>query len=181
MGNTGVLTACPVSCACAVLSCALTPLCWIAPLLLGSSAMGADNLGSSCILALPSVNNLQDDCVSAIKSCPCFLLARGVFGKQGYQCQGKVLCSCMVCVGGMCCFWEHSPMLLGHPAALSCSGVTTPLPLQAATPLLLSPCQVWVGSRAATDIPANTCMSCLFFHPVQFHSVAGYVQHPAKA
>lgn len=114
MGNTGVLTACPVSCA--VLSCALTPLCWIAPLLLGSSAMGADNLGSSCILALPSVNNLQDDCVSAIKSCPCFLLARGVFGKQGYQCQGKVLCSCVVCV------WDV--LLLGtlsRAAGTSCS------------------------------------------------------------
>lgn len=92
-------------------------LCWIAPLLLGSSAMASDHLGSSCILALPSVNNVQDDHLSAIQLCLCFLLARGVFGKQGYQCQGKVGCSCVVCVWDVL-LWECFPMLLGYPAAV---------------------------------------------------------------
>lgn len=145
----------------AVLSCALTPLCWIAPILLGSSAVGPDHLGSSCILALSSVNNLQDDHLSAVKLCLCFLLARGVFGKQGYQCQGKVLLPCVVCVG--CAV----PGVLSHAAGTSCSSQPLwrhhHLPRQ---PLLLSPCQVCVAAGAATFLPTPGC-------PVAVSSCAG--------
>lgn len=158
MGNRGMLTACPVSHTCAVLPCALTPLCWIAPLLLGSSAMPSDHLGSSCILALPSVNNLQDDHLSAIKLCLCFLLARGVFGKQGYQCQGKVGCSCLVCVCGMCCFGSAFPCCWDI-LQLCSSGVTTALLPQAARPGLLSPCQVcWLQEQPLTFLQTPECL-----------------------
>lgn len=45
-----------------------------------------------------SVSDLEEDWHSDVKLCSYFVLNRGVFGKQGYQCQGKVLFSCVVSV-----------------------------------------------------------------------------------
>lgn len=85
---------------------------------------GSGHLGSSCLLAL----DLQEDWLSDVRLCSCFVLNRGVFGKQGYQCQGKVLCPCVVCVSVWDVLsWESFPVLLAHPAVTSFYEVTTPL------------------------------------------------------
>lgn len=71
----------------------------------------------------------------------------------------KVRCSFLawcVCVWDVL-LWECFPVLLGHPAAVSCSGVTTPLPPQAARPVLLSLCKVCVAAGAATNTWLSGC------------------------
>lgn len=92
-----MLTACPVSCGpCSASLHSHTPVlnCTI---IAGQFCPGdVVILGSSCILALSSVNDLQEDRLSDVELRSYFVLNRGVFGKQGYQCQGKVLCSCTV-------------------------------------------------------------------------------------
>lgn len=62
----------------------------------------------------------------------------------------------MVCVWDVL-LWECFPVLLGHPAAVSCSGVTTPLLSQATRPVLLSLCQVCVAAGAATNSWLSGC------------------------
>lgn len=103
----------------------LHPYCWAV------FPQGCGHLGSSCLLTLFSVNCLQEGCFSATEFCSCFALHRGVFGKQGYQCQGKVLCSGTVCVQGVLS-QEHFPVLLGCPVVTGFSEVTAYLPPQPA-------------------------------------------------
>lgn len=145
---------------------------------------GSGHLGSSCILALYSVNHLQEDWLSDFKLCSCFVLNRGVFGKQGYQCQGKVLCSCTVCVGcavsgpcscaaGTSCgyklLWSHR--LSSSPASQNCAFE-----------------QLSGWQLACTQEPPPTRkhlgvrLLCFThsFPPVQIHWVAEYMQYPAR-
>lgn len=88
------------------------------------SVQGSGHLGSSCLLTLFSVSGLQVGWLSDVKLCSYFVLNRGVFGKQGYQCQGKVLGSCTLCLSVVlsqerspCCCLQaslKSPLIFSH-------------------------------------------------------------------
>jgi len=101
------LTALPWALALTVLCCGrahieLHHYCWaVLP-------QGSGHLGSSCLLTLSSLSGLQVGWLSDVKLCSCFVLNRGVFGKQGYQCQGKLLSFCTLCLSDVLS-QEHSP------------------------------------------------------------------------